>query len=504
MEAKTMSLTAPTAAPSLFRVLARQRGWTRWEVFSVHFDRAASDLVREKGLLKPPTVARRTFDRWVSGEWHGTPRPDTALVLHRLFGVPVEELFRAAPEVVRAAALPLERIHLQAAQSVDARWSTSRLSLTADRSAGWHLWELEGRRVFDGTALTLHLETGTYRDGAVRLDATDRLRQFVRPVRRGVVMTTVVDAEDRLRTFVLDARAVRSMLLIDDSTLPVAGAHELDDLTYGLIWAVANADDGLLADDHLLDAQQRALSEFLKLPSSALSKSWIPGITAVGSSWMGSYFCAQHIRTRLAAASDLPMFWTREQFGEEAVGWLLYTHKHAYLRSTEEFASTDVPVTRTFCLPEAAVQDSQPYERLLLFLAAALMEMHHITVRVCTEREFSSVDGFVLVPGQQVVIANWVRSEEMWHASTTTSRSQLRFYTDVAGHASSKDVIAGRTPLDRLQALAAYLRLDWSWLRRRCRALGEQGVSSVIQPRSRLVSIDELDAVLLYVGSLTG
>ena len=499
-----MSPTAPAAAPSLFRVLARQRGWTRWEVFSVHFDQAASALVRENGPLKPPTVARRTFDRWVSGDWHGTPRPDTALVLERLFGVPVHELFRAAPEVVRAAASPLERIHLQAAQSVDARWSTSRLSLAADRSAGWHMWELEGRRVFDGTSLATHLETGSYRDGAVRLDVTDRLRQFVRPVRRGVVMATAVDAEDRVRTFVLDARAVRSMLLVDDSALPVAGAYELDDLTYGLIWAVSNADDGLLADDHLLDAQQRVLSELLKLPSSALSKSWIPGLTAAGSSWMGSYFCAQHIRTRLADSSGLPLFWTREQFGEEAVSWLLYTHKHAYLHSTEEFSSSAAPVTRTFCIPEAAVQDSQPYERLLLFLAVALMEMHHITVQVCTEQELSSVDGFVLVPGQQVVIANWVRSEEMWHASTTTSRSRLRFYTDVAGHAGSKDVIAGRTSLDRLQALAAYLRLDWSWLTQRCRALGEQGVSSVIQPRSRLVSVDELDAVLLYVGTLSG
>jgi hypothetical protein len=440
----------------------------------------------------------------MSGDWLGTPRPDAAMVLELLFKVPVQELFRPAPEVVRAAASPLERAHLQAAQSADTRWSTSRFSLTADRSAGWHMWELEGRRVFDGTALTVHMQTGSYRDGAVRLDATDRLRQFVRPVRRGIVMTTAVDPEDRLRTFVLDARAVRGRLLIDDGTLSVAEAHELDDLTYGLIWAVANADDGLLADDHLLDAQHRALGEFLKLPSSALSKSWIPGLTAAGSSWMGSYFCAQHIRTRLAQTSGLPMFWTREQFGEEAVGWLLYTHKHAYLRHTEEFTSADASVTRTFCLPEVAVQDSQPYERLLLFLAVALMEMHHITVRVCTKQEFSSVDGFVLVPGEQVVIANWVRSEEMWHASTTASRSQLRFYTDIAGHAGSKDVIAGRTPLHRLQALAAYLRLDWSWVTRRCRALGEQGASSVIQPRSRLVSIDELDAVLLYVGSLTG
>ncbi|MFI6803773.1 transcriptional regulator, XRE family protein [Streptomyces luteogriseus] len=485
-------------------MLARQRGWTRWEVFSIHFDKAASDLVRENGLLKPTGVARRTFDRWVSGEWHGTPRPDTSLVLERLFGVPVRELFRAAPEVLRASAAPLPRAHLQAAQTIDARWATSRLSLTADSSGSWHTWELEGRRVFDGTSLAVHFQGGDYRNGVLHLSVTDRLRQFLRPVRRGAVLTTLDDADGRVRTYVLDARTARGLLPAENgSSIPVDQVQELDDLTYGLIWAIANADDGLLADDHLLECQQDALSSFLKLPSSALSKSWVPGLTAVGASWMGSYFCARHISARLTGTSGLPLYWTREQFGEEAVGWLLYTHKHAYLRRTEKLSSSAEPVTRTFCIPEAAVSDSQPYERLLLFLAIALMEMHHVTVRVCSEQEFSAVDGFVLIPRQQAIVANWVRSEEMWHASTTTSRPQLRSYADTVEQASAYDVIAGRTPLHRLQALAAYLRLDWAWLTRRCRALGEQGVCSVIQPRSRLLSTEELDAVLAYVGSLS-
>lgn len=500
-----MSRTAPVDAPTLFRVLARQRGWTRWEVFSIHFDKAASDLVRENGLLKPTGVARRTFDRWVSGDWHGTPRPDTSLVLERLFGVPVAELFRAAPEVLRASATPLPRSHLQAAQDIDARWSTSRLSLSADNAGSWHTWELEGRRIFDGTSLAVHFQAGDYRNGVLNLGVTDRLRQFLRPVRRGAVLATLDDADGRVRTYVLDARTARRLLPADTGgTIPVDEVQELDDLTFALIWAIANADDGLLADDHLLDGQQDALSSFLKLPSSALSKSWVPGLSAVGASWMGSYFCARHISARLTGTSGLPSYWTREQFGEEAVGWLLYTHKHAYLRTTQSLSSSAVePVTRTFCIPEASVLDSQPYERLLLFLAIALMEMHHITVRVCSEEEFSTVDGFVLIPHQQAVVANWVRSEEMWQASTTSSRPQLRSYADTVGQASVHDVVAGPTPLHRLQALAAYLHLDWAWLTRRCRALGEQGVCSVIQPRSRLISTDELDAVLAYVGSLS-
>ncbi|MFD7898961.1 transcriptional regulator, XRE family protein [Streptomyces sp. NPDC059743] len=498
-------------APTLFRVLCQQRRWTTWETFAIHFDKAAASVVRTQPAARPRpvTVARRTFDRWFTGTWRGLPRADTCYVLEQLFGFPAEDLFRPAPVVLRPPAAPAGPEQIRAAQSIETRWATSRLSLTTAGASGWDTWELDGRHVFDGTSLAVHLQAADSLDNGVRLPPSDpdQLREFLRPVRRGLVLgTRTADAGHQV--FVLDAPSARSQIRsgLGAATTPlvIPGAHQLDDLTYGIIWAIANIDDALLADDQLLHAEHDALNAYLELPRTAPSRASIPGLTSVGAAWIGSYFCYRHITRHLADASALPVFWTREQYGESSVGWLLWSHKHHYLRDIEDrFASrTARGVTRAFCLPEAVVKDSEPYELILLFLSIALMEMHRVNVHVSDEPEMTAVDGFVLVPGQRAVIANWIRAEGIWQATTTSSHAMMRDYADAVGQAAQHSVAPGTTPPERLQALASYLGLDWVWLTRRCRELGERGIASMIRPRSRLIALDEFESTLRFVGEL--
>ncbi|WP_371665886.1 transcriptional regulator, XRE family protein [Streptomyces sp. NBC_01241] len=430
-------------------------------------------------------------------------------MLERLYGFPAEDLFRPAPVVLRPAAVPAGPEQIRAAQSIETRWATSRLSLTTAGGSGWDTWELDGQRVFDGTSMAIQLQAADSLDSGVRLPVTDpdQLREFLRPVRRGLVLGTRT-ADTGHQVFVLDALTARNQLRVgldaESVSLVVPAAQQLDDLTYGIIWAIANIDDALLADDQLLHAEHDALNTYLELPRTAPSRASIPGLTSVGAAWIGSYFCYRHITRHLADASDLPVFWTREQYGESSVGWLLWTHKHRYLREIENRFATQPGrgAARAFCLPEAVVKDSEPYELILLFLSIALMEMHRVNVHVSDVPEMTAVDGFVLVPGQRAVIANWVRAEGIWQAATTGSHAAMRDYAEAAAHAAHHSVAPGATSPERLQALASYLKLDWVWLTRRCRELGERGIAGMIRPRSRLIALDELESTLRFVGDL--
>ena len=205
---------------------------------------------------------------------------------------------------------------------------------------------------------------------------------------------------------------------------------------------------------------------------------------------------------RLDDVSDAPAFWSREQSGEEAAAWLFFRHKHAYLAQiARRFAGPD-RLTRAFCIPEEAVKSSETYERVLLFLSLALMELSGITVRVCTEPEYGDVDGFVLIPGQRAITANWVRSEAVWNVDTTDQRATVAEYADAFAHANAHTILSGEDPGLRLRALAGYLELDWSWLLVRCRELGALGLAGMIRPRSRLLTTNQVDAALCFVAAL--
>jgi hypothetical protein len=135
-------------------------------------------------------------------------------------------------------------------------------------------------------------------------------------------------------------------------------------------------------------------------------------------------------------------------------------------------------MTRTFCIPYEAVERSTIAERILLFLAVALMESFGIHIKITPEPEYSSMDGFVL-DNHHSIVANWVGAEGIWLVDVTQSRSTLRGYADACGQASDHTIAIGDNPRSRMQSLADYLRIDWSTTTRRCGELAEYGLESV-------------------------
>ncbi|CRK58674.1 Helix-turn-helix motif [Alloactinosynnema sp. L-07] len=324
-----------------------------------------------------------------------------------------------------------------------------------------------------------------------------------RPGRNLVVGSADGPAGQRL--FALDNRAARVRLAkaVDGAPLLIPGAYELDDLTLGVLWAVANLDDALLDDDNALAAAEARLRGFDSSTWSTGGRDLAADLTAVSRMWLGSDFCARHILRHADALQDVPAFWTREQRGEESSTWLLFAHKYDYLaRTAATFASTGATPTRTFCVPSGAVTGSLSPERILLLLAVALMESFGIEVQVCAEPEYSSVAGFALDQSRRAIVANWVGHDGVWQVDVTDDRPALREFADAREYADAHSMIAGPTPPARLRALAAYLDLDWAWLTRRCADLGDYGTVGLAQPRSRLLSTAGLDKACRFLGSL--
>ncbi len=116
------------------------------------------------------------------------------------------------------------------------------------------------------------------------------------------------------------------------SAVVIPRAYELDDLTFGIVWALISLDDALLADDHALDQRRRELRAYEQLPHSAVDHHAAAELTSAARMWLGSSFCARHILRNLASPECLPVFWTREHTGEEACSWLLFRHKYSYLK----------------------------------------------------------------------------------------------------------------------------------------------------------------------------
>ncbi|WP_326812416.1 hypothetical protein OIE62_06975 [Streptomyces scopuliridis] len=479
---------------TLFSLLLKDRDRLGWEAFCVHFTAAGRELARETGNRRLATVGvgRTTFDKWSSGTWVGRPRSEAAQILEHMLGHTVEELFSPAPETTQ----------------ISTRWPTSNLLLPAGGPAG--TWEIAGRQRLDGTSAAVHLLPVNRRgEGAdvhdLSQDGLRDLERFLRPARRGFLVG-VEERHDDFNLYVRDAAAARRPALPGPSAagaLSIPSAYLLDDLTYGILWALTQLDDGLLADDRALDAEQHLLGTYLSLPRSAPSQMLVD-LTAAGSSWMGSAFCARHIQQELTDATEVPIFWTREQSGEEAACWLFFKHKLDYLQSLERFHSPAAQTVRVFCLPEAEVACSERYERVLLLLAIALMERFGIRVRVISKPEYSDVDGVALVPGQRAVVANWVRvpGGALWAAGSTSARGELRTYATVFADSEGADVLVGEDPASRLRSLADYLSLDWGWLTSRCHGLGEYGVAGLVRPRSRLLTVEALDETLLFLGKL--
>lgn len=262
------------------------------------------------------------------------------------------------------------------------------------------------------------------------------------------------------------------------------------------VWAMTNLDDAVLADDGPLHTHRQDLAHYEGLAGSTVSREEAGGLATISQMWLGSDFCARHIVRNLGSLEASPLFWTREQRGEEASTWLLWRHKVAYLQRT---SSLGTPVARGFCLPEHLVDESPRHERVLLLLSAALMESFGIRVCVTPEPDYGDVEGFVL--GGHVIVANWIRTPGLWHVDTRSPRDRTRF-GDTAGQVKAHSLIDGVTPRRRLMALASYLHIPWRWFHSRCAELGAAGFIRLAAPRSRHLTADGLTRAARYVGQL--
>lgn len=130
------------------------------------------------------------------------------------------------------------------------------------------------------------------------------------------------------------------------------------------------------------------------------------------------------------------------------------------------------------------------------------MESLGIHAQFTSDPSYEAVEGFVVSPNKEAVIANWVRGDGMWHVDVTGRSSIVREFTNAAGDVATDSIIEAPTAAQRLRELAQYLDLPWGWLIQRCAQLGKQGTSGLIQARSRLVSAAGIDAACAYVGSL--
>lgn len=389
------------------------------------------------------------------------------------------------------------------AKSVTGNWSGLRLSRPAPEfGVDWHAL-LPGGRSMLGSQLSLQVHPARVEGSRVIVSVPDQQRvdDFLARPHRGLLVGAV-DTGGVSRFYVLDGRAARTKITRTGGAYEVTAptAYELDDLTYSLLWAVSNYDDALQADDQALAETRSDLKAYERLSASAVSREAAPGLNTVAHMWLGSDFCARHILRALPDLPALPAFWTREQRGEEASAWLIFDHKFPYLReTTRALGSTS---TRAFCIPEDVVRSSPRYERILLFLAVALMESLGIHAQFTADPAYEAVEGFVVAPDKEAVIANWVRGDGMWHVDVTARSSVVREFTIAARDVNADSFTAAPTPAGRLRALAHYLDLPWSWLIERCGQLARYGSSGLVQSRSRLVSAAGIDAACAYVGSL--
>ena len=373
-------------------------------------------------------------------------------------------------------------------------------------SADWHL-EFPAGRLLDGGQLVAAVHPlAPAADGGAAVPVADLRLGALKSMRHSVLIGVDQHGHDdmpRLRVLNL-ARVRQEICRTGDipSMVSIPRACALDDLSYAIMWATAAIDDALLADDSELDERQRELLAYEHVPESAISAASAAGLSSAARMWLGSSFCARHILRNLADPDAVPVFWTREQTGEEACTWLLFRHKYAYLkRISDTFgADPDQSLIRGFCIPERVVAILPVCERILLLLAVAMMESLGISVKVYTEPDLADADGFVLLPGKRAVIATWVRAEGIWHAGIA---SDLGSFGEITGQMNAHALTGDATPAGRLRVLADYLALDWDWLTRRCAELAGAGCSVLIQPHSRLLSTAGIDAAMRFLASMS-
>lgn len=364
-----------------------------------------------------------------------------------------------------------------------------------------YLWTPAGRRLA-GSAIPAQLHRAVLNEHVVtQVPVAYADDPFLSRPSRGLV---VGQLDQPSVAFVMDSRHARRRLrgAGSEARLLIPRAYRLDELTFALLWAVTSFDEALLADDAIIAAALRDTEAFAQLDKSAATRDMAADASPVSQMWLGSQFCASHIRRHTAELTDQPVYWTREQRGEEAATWLLFDHKHQYLRKTSAGTDDRSPLVRAFCVPRQAVDDSPAGERMLLLLALALMESYGIQTVVTDLAELVGTPGFVSDRRARAITATWIGADGIWYADVTDNRTTLRGYDDSIGYAINHSINEGPDPWSRLRAFADYLQLEWKLLVARCAELGEWGSAGIAEPRSRLLSVGGFDRACRYLGGV--
>lgn len=423
---------------------------------------------------------------------------------------PVRDRGRQRPGARGIGGRPMPEHAGLACDALRERWPGVRLSRVLSGYGDEWIMDLPPGRLLDGAGqVALRVEpVMRAADGTTFLPIGDLPLGQLKATRHGMLIgADERDGSSVPRLLALDLRRLRVEISEAGdipSAVAVPRACELDDLGYAIVWAIAGLDDALLADDRALDERHHQLRDFERMPESAVGSQAAAGLTSAARMWLGSSFCAGHILRSLHEPATSPVFWTREQTGEEACTWLLFRHKLDYLaRLSALYGHVGGLLVRGFCIPEQVAATLPRWERVLLWLTVALMESLGIWVKICVDSGYAGTDGFVLVPGDRAVIATWIRAEGIWYAGQTTRAQDLRDFGEIAGYVTAHSVTDDSTPAGRLRLLAEYLALDWAWLTHRCAGLGRVGCGRLIQPHSRLLSTQGIDAALRFAGSIS-
>ncbi|TDO51555.1 hypothetical protein EV643_103294 [Kribbella sp. VKM Ac-2527] len=439
-----------------------------------------AEIYRSTGRVA--AVTSKSVSDWERG-WYSWPSADVRSALRRILGAATDaELGFFRQRVRRTESRPRDVISLR--DSTAGRESVQVGAIEA--------LQVPAGRSFAGVEVVAHHCTaenaGT--EWLVVEPGGDLVESLRRLDRRSIVV-----AVDRERNYYIsDGRRFAGRVDRRTGPQPLPSANLIDDLTVGIIWAVTNTDTALLADDAQLEASQARLAHYEERHTSEATLSEVPNLNTVSGRWLGSRFCARHVTRHLDRLTGTPLFWSREQRGEDAASWLIWTHKFEYLRSTSRWF---VGMRRGFCVPESEIAASPRYERVILLLAMALIEAFGIRVEVSAQPDLSDIEGFVL--GDDVIVADWLRASGLWYVGVGAPPSRKAMYREIAAHLAAEAVSTQSTPAARLEAIADYLNVPWQWFRRRCEELALAGVDDIAHPRSRLLSTRGLNTAVRYV-----
>ncbi|MEU0990635.1 hypothetical protein [Streptomyces sp. NPDC005953] len=491
---------------TLLYVLVAKRGWLRHQDFIARFREAGDEAARalKNKNLHSVRVTPTTYRRWLLGTQE--PIGDNAIVVERMFHLPIATLFQPASDRGFLAARPPHQRSLTAAHRLDLNFTHSYLFPTTAPPGTGGVWYLDGADFFDGTSVAVAQYEATRQGDGVVIGVEDlaHVRSFVRPLRRSLLIASL-GAQGGDDLYLLDgahARQRTALPHVDRVTVP--GAYRVDPLTYALVWAGLNIDDSLQADDQALHGEVEELAAGLGGERAGIARSAVPDLSCVGAVWLGSHLCANYVDRFLPRSWPSAQLWVQPQSGEEAAAWLFIRDRHRFLSRLKDqghgHRSESTAGQVAFCVPEVAVKGAEPFERVLLLLAMAVMEVHHFRVSLCTEPEYAALDEVVVLPRKRAIVANWLpRGDGICHAAVTDDPARVALYEGAIGHARARSAVAAPDAVSRLRLAADYLDLDWAWLTGRCRDLARTGTKALFRPRSRLVDLGAVEQSIAFL-----